>query len=52
MTIININLCIETTEPPEMLNLAEDIEKQVVEALDLKQSPVLTYNIDVDIIEE
>lgn len=50
-TIVNINVCIEVSEPAEMLNDAATIEKQVIETLGLVESPVLGFNIDVDVFE-
>ena len=50
-TVININLCIETSLSVDEVNKAQDMELIIVDALGLKDSPVYSYNIDMDVFE-
>lgn len=52
MTIVNINLCLETSLSPDEINNADDMAEVIIEALGLKDSPVYSCNVDVDIVEE
>ena len=52
MTIVNINLCLETSLSPNEINNAVDMAEVIIEALGLKDSPVYSCNVDVDIVEE
>lgn len=50
-TIVNINVCVEIDAPENMVNDAKTIEKQIIDTLGLVDSPVCSFDIDVDIFE-
>jgi len=52
MTIVNINLCLETSLSADEINNADDMAEVIIEALGLKDSPVYSCNVDVDIVED